>query len=337
MVVEVMRMKEENKGTPKNKWSRIYRKKWFFPALYLAIATILLSVVVWYQNVGQVPEAEQETEQGDDYVPSPYDEEAEAVVDQQEVIKMPVKDKKQAEIVTKFYDYNAEQEDQENALVLYNNRYYQSTGIDIAFEDGEPFDVIASLSGTVTEVKEDPLLGNVVVMDHENDVMTYYASLQEVDVKAGDKVKQGEDLGVAGKNLFGKDHGTHVHFEIRKDGKEVDPESYFDQPVSKLDEEAAEETTEEEKAEDEAPEEEKTEDDATDEENKEESSESEENKETSTEEGNEEKDNEKKSSEDEREGLSDDPSQNEDHESDRSDVNQDEQLTPNKDDHPFDR
>src|SRR5699024_4159332 len=121
------------------------------------------------------------------------------------------------------------------------------------------------------------------------------------------------------------------HIEIRKDGKEVDPESYFDQPVSKLDEEAAEETTEEEKAAAEAPEEEKTEDDATDEENKEESSESEENKETSTEEGNEEKDNEKKSSDDESEGLY------EDHESDRSDVNQDEQLTPNIHEHAFDR
>src|SRR5699024_11287555 len=104
---------------------------------YVAIGTIRLAVGGWYQNVRQVPEAEQETEQGDDYVPSPYDEEAEAVVDQQEVIKIPVKDKKQAEVVTKFYDYNAEQEDQENALVLYNNRYYQSTGIDIAFEDGE--------------------------------------------------------------------------------------------------------------------------------------------------------------------------------------------------------
>ncbi|HEX6593660.1 MAG TPA: peptidoglycan DD-metalloendopeptidase family protein [Bacillota bacterium] len=238
-------MKEEN-NTPKSKWSRIYRKKWFFPALYLAIATILLSVVVWYQNVGQqIPEAEKDVKQGEDYVPNPFNEDAEAVVDQQEVIKMPVKDKNQTEIVTKFYDYNAEQEDQENALVLYNNRYYQSTGIDIAADDGEAFEVIASLSGTVTEVKEDPLLGNVVVMDHDNDVMTYYASLQDVEVKAGDKVKQGDRLGVAGKNLFGKDHGTHVHFEIRKDGKEVDPESYFDQPMSKLDEVDAEEATEE--------------------------------------------------------------------------------------------
>src|SRR5699024_10793164 len=77
--------------------------------------------------------------------------------------------------------------------------------------------------------------GNVVVVSHENDVMTYYASLNEVEVKADSEVKQGDAIGTAGKNLFGKDNGTHVHFELRKDGKEVDPESFFNQPVSELD------------------------------------------------------------------------------------------------------
>src|SRR5699024_3207916 len=73
------------------------------------------------------------------------------------------------------------------------------------------------------------------LVSHENDVMTYYASLNEVEVKADSEVKQGDAIGTAGKNLFGKDSGTHVHFELRKDGKEVDPESFFNQPVSELD------------------------------------------------------------------------------------------------------
>src|SRR5690625_745508 len=245
-------MKEEN-NAPKNKWSDIFRKKWFFPAVYLTIAALLLSVVVWYQNMdNQVPDAQEDSEMSGEYNPSEFDEDAEAVLDQQEVIKMPVQDKEQAEIVTKFYDYNAEQDEQEYGLILYNNRYYQSTGIDIASAEREAFDVVASLSGTVTEVKEDPLLGNVVVVSHENDVMTYYASLNEVEVKADSEVKQGDAIGTAGKNLFGKDNGTHVHFELRKDGKEVDPESFFNQPVSELDKidvEEEEEEVEEEEAE----------------------------------------------------------------------------------------
>src|SRR5690625_1450663 len=121
-------------------------------------------------------------------------------------------------------------------MIRFNNMFYQSTGIDIASADGETFDVKASLSGTVTEVKEDPILGNVVSMTHENGVETYYASLGDIEVKAGSKVKQGETIGTAGKNLFGKDNGTHVHFEIRKNDKEVNPEMFFNQPVSKLDE-----------------------------------------------------------------------------------------------------
>ncbi|MBP1971687.1 stage II sporulation protein Q [Virgibacillus natechei] len=230
-------MKEENKGAS-NKWSRIFRKKWFFPAVYLTVAALLLSVVVWYQNLdNQMPDAmdEQEEQESEDYVPTLDDEDAEPVVDQQENIEMPVVDQDQAEIVTKFYDYNAEQEDQENALVLYNNRFYQSTGLDIASADAETFDVVASLSGTVTEVKEDPLLGNVVSMSHDNDVMTYYASLGEVEVQAGADVEQGDLIGTAGNNLFGQDNGTHVHFELRKDGNEVNPESFFNQPVASLD------------------------------------------------------------------------------------------------------
>ncbi|MFD2629371.1 peptidoglycan DD-metalloendopeptidase family protein [Oceanobacillus kapialis] len=224
-------MNEENKAS-KNKWSRIFKKKWFFPAVYLTVAALLLTVVVWYQNMdNQIPDAQEDQE---NYVPTPNDEEAEPVLEQQEVIQMPLTDQEQAEIVTKFYDYNAEEKDQENALVLYNNRYYQSTGVDIATAEGEAFEVVAALTGTIDEVKEDPLLGNVVVLSHENDVKTYYASLEEVSVKAGAEVKQGEKLGTAGKNLFGQDSGTHVYFELRKGEKHVNPEEFFNQPVSSL-------------------------------------------------------------------------------------------------------
>src|SRR5699024_4201602 len=141
---------------------------------------------------------------------------------QKEIIKMPVVNQELAEIVTKFYDYNASQEDRVKGLTRYNNSHYQSKGIDITHVEEKEFDVKAALSGTVEEVKTDPLLGNVVTLKHQNDVVTYYASLGKVSVDAGDKVKQGETIGTAGKNLFGKDNGTHVHFQIRKENQEVD-------------------------------------------------------------------------------------------------------------------
>ncbi|WP_010531601.1 M23 family metallopeptidase [Lentibacillus jeotgali] len=236
-------MKEENNGTPKNKWSRIFRKKWFFPAVYLTVAALLLSLVVWYQNLGNQIDQSQE-ENTEEYAPVEHDEEAQPVMDQQEVIQTPVESMDQAEIVTKYYDYNADQEAQENAIVVFNDRYYQSTGIDIASADGETFDVLASLSGTVSEVKEDPMLGNVVTLKHANGVTTHYASLGDVEVSADQEINQGDTIGTAGENLFGKDNGTHLHFEIRKDGEDVNPEDFFNQPLSALDEVS----TEEEKA-----------------------------------------------------------------------------------------
>src|SRR5699024_12785968 len=98
---------------------------------------------------------------------------SEAVMEQQEIIKMPVKEEEQAEIVTKYYDYNADEEEQENALILFNNRYHESTGIDFASKDGESLEVTASLSETIKEVKEDTLLCYVVLFDNEKYVATY--------------------------------------------------------------------------------------------------------------------------------------------------------------------
>src|SRR5690625_4548422 len=91
-------MKEENRGTPKNKWSRMFRKKWFFPAMYLIIATLLLTVVVWYQSVDNAKtDTVEDSNVTDNYDPSPYEEDAEAVLEQQEDIQMPVADQEQAE------------------------------------------------------------------------------------------------------------------------------------------------------------------------------------------------------------------------------------------------
>lgn len=243
----------------KKKWTRIFKKKWFFPALYIMLAAFLLTGVIWYQTSQSnvIEEGLEDLEQSDSYQSNPFDEEAESVIQQQETIKMPVGENVQTEIVTKFYDYNADPEEQEKGVTFYNNRYYQSTGVDITSVDGETFDVVASLSGTVEEVKEDPLLGNVVVMSHGENVTTYYASLGEVAVEEGAQIKQGEKIGTAGKNLFNEESGVHVHFELRKGEVEVDPEKFFNEPLSKLieleleemDEPTSEENDEEEEVE----------------------------------------------------------------------------------------
>ncbi|GGM32475.1 stage II sporulation protein Q [Paraliobacillus quinghaiensis] len=230
-------MKEENKGVSKNNWKRVFKKKWFFPAVYLTVAALLLAGVLWYQNLdNQIPEATDtpQSEVDNDGYPLGYEQDSSPVVNQSEVIKMPVLEASQTEIVTKFYAYEKTSEEQEQALVLYDNKYYQSKGIDIASTTDETFPVTAALSGEVIEVKQDPLLGYVIEMKHDNGVTTHYASLQDVTVTSGEQVDQGEALASAGKNVFNQANGTHVHFEVRKDGEAVDPEQFLNKPLSDI-------------------------------------------------------------------------------------------------------
>ena len=142
-----------------------------------------------------------------------------------------------AVVKMEFYDFNASDEDQEAALVFYNNQYVPNTGVDLAAKDGEAFAVVASISGTVTRVEEDATLGNVIEIEHANGIVTQYSSVKDVKVEVGDKVKQGQELAMAGQSLFNEEAGTHVHFEIRKDGVAVNPTSYFNKSISVLQEE----------------------------------------------------------------------------------------------------
>lgn len=239
-------MKGNTPQGPKKQWTDIFKKKGFYPALYLSLAAILITGVIVYQQfekkVAQNIEELNDMSQLRDFVQGAEDdndaEEVESVVKQPETIQMPIQDQERAEIVTKFFDFDEDATEQTAALKLYNNRYYQSKGIDIADVDGDKFEVVAALSGTVTEVKEDPLYGFVVQMDHGDDITTHYASLDAIQVDVGDEIKQGEMIAYAGTSLYGKDLGTHVYFEMRKAEQAVNPEKYFEQSVAKLTEDA---------------------------------------------------------------------------------------------------
>ena len=147
---------------------------------------------------------------------------------------MPVADADKTVIKKQFYDVNADEKAQEEALVFYNNRYEQNKGIDIAMEDGKSFDVKASLSGNVTKVQDDALLGNLVEVEHEDGVVTRYQSVKDIKVAVGDKVKQGQAIATAGKSQINEEAGVHVHFEIRKDNIALNPLDFVDKQASAI-------------------------------------------------------------------------------------------------------
>ncbi|WP_044749377.1 M23 family metallopeptidase [Bacillus alveayuensis] len=243
-----MREEEKKQPSPMKKLSlrSAFRKRWMLPAIYLASAALILTGVLWFQSKDDNEIVENDYEQSYD-MPSTFHNDKEPSVPVTEAVErfaVPVLEPNTIEIQKPFYDLKASKEEQEAALVFYNNTYHQNKGIDIITKDGKSFDVTASLSGTVTKAEKDPIFGYVVEIEHDEGVVTVYQSLADLKVKAGDTVKQGEVLGKAGQSQFNQEAGIHAHFEIRKDGKAVNPVDYFDQPLTALTEEANEQTNE---------------------------------------------------------------------------------------------
>ena len=92
-------------------------------------------------------------------------------------------------------------------------------GIDIAVNEGTVF--VAAMEGKVTFVSSEGGYGNHVYIEN-NDVTTVYAHCKTIYVKEGDTISQGERLGEVGQT--GNATGPHLHFEIRKENRVVNPE-----------------------------------------------------------------------------------------------------------------
>lgn len=232
-----MREEEKKRSSLRSSFKRLMksiktRKRWVYPAIYIASAAIILSAVLWFQSNGNDPE--KFDYDATDITGKKHGEPALEVNRALETFSMPVTEPDSVVIQKQFYDYDGKKEDQEAALVFYNNTYHPNTGIDITMENGKSFDVIAAMSGTVTNVLEDALLGNVIEIEHDKGIVTQYQSVTDIDVKMGDKVKKGQAIAKAGKSLYNEEAGTHVHFEIRKDSTPVNPLDYFDKSLEVL-------------------------------------------------------------------------------------------------------
>ena len=100
------------------------------------------------------------------------------------------------------------------------NKYSLHTGTDFAAVVGTQ--IKSAISGTVVEVKKSNVsFGNFVRVKNADIIITY-AHCSTIKVKEGDTVKQGDIIALSGNT--GKSSGPHLHFEITKDGRYVDPE-----------------------------------------------------------------------------------------------------------------
>ena len=136
------------------------------------------------------------------------------------------------DIAKNYYDYKADAQSQQKALLYYENTYLQNSGIE--YKGSNNFDVVSILDGTVISIKTDNILGNVVEIRHDNDMISVYQSLSDVNVTENQDVKQGDTIGKSGTNNISKDLGDHLHFELIVNGQNVNPEEYYNKNINEI-------------------------------------------------------------------------------------------------------
>ncbi|WP_225442591.1 M23 family metallopeptidase [Paenibacillus lycopersici] len=215
-------------------------KKWAAPSAFLAAAAIIVTLMWLYGGAGETSDKPASTtvdatqgvtdEQTQDEV-TPSDNDKMIAKSEGELMQWPA-DKSQLDVVAPYYDVQSSSETRAAALIqTYDNKFIPNMGIDLGKND-VAFDVKAALSGVVTVAEKNPINGNVVQIKHANGLVTVYNSLSNVQVKVGQDVKQGDVIAKAGRDELEKDLGVHLHFEVRKDGKPMNPQALIEAAAS---------------------------------------------------------------------------------------------------------
>jgi murein DD-endopeptidase MepM/ murein hydrolase activator NlpD len=97
------------------------------------------------------------------------------------------------------------------------------TGLDFPSDPGTP--IYSAAGGVVVTQEFHPQYGNMIEIDHGNDLITRYAHASRVFVKKGDLIKRGQKLAEVGTS--GRSTGPHLHFEVLVQGVPQDPQKFL--------------------------------------------------------------------------------------------------------------
>jgi len=123
--------------------------------------------------------------------------------------------------------------DGKDVLFVYNatlKDWASHKGVDLVASDGTA--VNAMYDGTVIDVTETFGMGQIVTIDHGDNVVAKYASLSDVQVVKGQAVKKGDKIGAVSTTASNEFmDGAHLHLEVSKNGANVDPMPYVNGTV----------------------------------------------------------------------------------------------------------
>ena len=204
-------------------------KPFVFPVLYISL--IFTLVVGLYFTSRVMSKDNEEALEDVNYVSSVILNDVVPVVSVDTVISDPFVSES-VKITRYFYNIEDDIDKQKESVIYYDNTYMPNTGLDYTSE--ESFKIVSILDGTIIDIKEDELLGKIVEIRHNNELVSSYAGLSEISVQKGETVTQGMKIGMSGTNKLNESLGNHLHFELYHNGSVVNPEEYYEKLVGEL-------------------------------------------------------------------------------------------------------
>ena len=198
-------------------------RKFVIPTIYtIALAALFISILI----IGKTYNSFTNEDINSHVVNAIVDDDSKAVMNETEnkMIKPFANDN--VTISKNFYDKDATEEEQQNSLIYYENTYMQNSGVLYTSENA--YDIVATLDGKISDIKTDDILGNVIEIDHDNEIKTVYQSVDNIKVKVGDEVKKGDVIATSGANKLNNTNKNCLLFEVYQKGQLVNPEKMFE-------------------------------------------------------------------------------------------------------------
>ena len=135
-------------------------------------------------------------------------------------------------VAKSFYNKDESNENQESALIYYENTYMPNTGV--LYESDEIFDVVSPMDGTVKDIKTDEILGTVLTIEHNSKVTTVYYALGETKVNVGDTVTKNQLIATSGTSKLETDKEQTLLFEVYIGGVLTNPTEFYEKTLDEL-------------------------------------------------------------------------------------------------------